>query len=66
MDFQTAIVRDEPQRAKLVHKEADAGAGGTDDGNQGLLNDRRYNCFRLHLLPEVRQQEKCPRQTLLA
>jgi hypothetical protein len=31
MHFQAAVVLDETQFAKSVHKEADSGAGGADD-----------------------------------
>src|ERR1035437_7787387 len=62
----TAVVVDEAQVAELVHEEVDSCARGADDLRQHFLahfGNQRLGFFGL---PEVRQQEKHPRQPLLA
>jgi len=42
MNLDTAVVVNEPEFAKAVHEEADAGARSADHLCQGLLRDGRY------------------------
>ncbi len=62
---QPSFIIDEPELAKLIHKETDAGAGRPDHFGQRFLTDLGNDRFRLALLPKVGQQQQRPRQPLL-
>ena len=53
---QGAIVVQETQFPKLIHKEVDPGPCGTDHVSEHGLIHIRNGCLRLTLLSEIRQQ----------
>jgi hypothetical protein len=66
VDLQVPIVGNEVQLPEFVHEVADAGPGCADDLGQRLLADRDGNWLRSTVLTKVRQDEQCPRLSLLA
>ena len=66
VDLETAIVIDEAEAAEFVHEEIDPRARGADHFRQRFLVDRRGDVLGFVFLAEIRQQQKHPRQPLLA
>ena len=66
MDLDAAVVINEPQLAKAVHKEADAGTGGADHLCESFLSDGRKKFRRFSGLTVIGHQKEEPRQTLFA
>lgn len=64
--LQTAVVLDESQFPEAVHEEADAGAGSPHHFGERFLADLGHQGFRLSLFAVAREQQKHPRQPLLA
>src|ERR1043166_5462027 len=66
VDLQPTVVLDKAQLPKLVHEEADARAGCADHLRQRFLADLGHAASRPPFLAEVGQQQKDPREPLLA
>ena len=66
VDFQGAVVLDEPELAELVHKKAHARPRRSNHFGERLLANLRYDRLGPPLLAEVRHQQEQSRQTLLA
>src|SRR6202030_912504 len=66
VDFDMAVVADEPELAKLVHEMADPGSGGADHLGQCFLADIRADPLWLAFLAEIREQQKQPSKSPLA
>src|SRR5208337_1397712 len=64
--LQAAVVIDEAQLAKPVHKEADSRAGGANHLGQGSLAHLQIGGMWLGMRPKSREQEESSRQPLLA
>ena len=62
MDFDAAVVGDEPQFSKSIHEKTHAGPGRSDHLRKRLLADFRDYRLRLAFLPKVRQQQEHPRE----
>jgi hypothetical protein len=58
MDFYFSVVADEPQFAKFVHEETDAGSGGAYHFCQCLLADTWIDWLRAAFLSEMRKQKE--------
>ena len=65
MNLQMSIVLDESKLSKLVHEKTDTRTGGADHLGQSCLADRRQDCFRLPLFPEI-CKEQHPRKAFFA
>jgi hypothetical protein len=66
VDFDAAVIVDQAQFSKFVHKEADARPGRSDHLCKRFLADFCYDRFRPTFLAKIRQQQKRPRQAFLA
>ena len=64
IDFQIAVVIDEPEVSELVHEEVDPRTRRPDHFCKRLLRDLRYPLFRSLLIAIPRQQQERPRQPL--
>src|SRR5271157_788231 len=64
--LQAAVVIDEAQLAKPVHKEADSRTGGANHLSQGPLAHLQDGGMRLGLRSKAREQQQRPRQPPLA
>jgi hypothetical protein len=62
----TSVVFNESKLAKPVHEEADPGSRRSDSCRQCILPDLWNNLFGSAFLPEVCQEQKYSRQSLLA
>jgi hypothetical protein len=60
------VVVDQAQLSKLVHEKAHARSCRTDHLRQCPLTDLRYDWLGPTFLAKIRQQQKGPRQALLA
>src|SRR5688572_9247893 len=63
---QATVVMDEAHLPEPVHEVADPRSGRADHGGEGLLTDLRDDGLRLRFLPEVREEQEEPSQSLLA
>src|ERR1035437_7251231 len=66
VNLDAAVVVNEPEFAKAVHEEADAGAGSADHLCKGLLSDGRNELCRFSGLTVFGHQKEEPRQALFA
>jgi hypothetical protein len=66
MDLDSAIVFDEPQSSKFVHKKTYAGSGCSNHLRKRLLTDLGDYPLRVAVLAEVRQQKEYPGKSFLA
>ena len=64
MYFDPAVVFDEAELPKAIHKETNARPGGPNHLCQSFLGDLRDHIFWFAGLAEFRHQEKNPGQTL--
>ena len=64
MYFDPAVVFDEAELPKAIHKKTNARPGGPNHLCQSFLGDLRDHTFRFAGLPKFRHQEKNSRQTL--
>jgi hypothetical protein len=60
VDFELAVITDEPELAKLIREEAHARSRHADHFRERLLTEFRYDRLWLPLLAKVRHQEKQP------
>jgi hypothetical protein len=65
MNVQAAIVLNEAQLPKLVHKETHPGPRGPDHFGQGFLTDPGHDGLMLSVFAEAGQQQQNPRQPFL-
>ncbi len=65
MDFETAVVINEAQVAKLIHEMAHARPGRADHLSECLLTDLRGNWLGPALLAEVGEQQQHPGEPFL-
>jgi hypothetical protein len=66
VDLEATVVFDEPQFPELVHEKVHARSCRPDHVRQCFLRDPRYRSLRAGLIGVPRQQQKRPREPLLA
>src|SRR2546427_2145912 len=66
IDLEAAVVFDEAERLELFHEEVHAGPRRPDHFGERFLRDFRQDPLWLVALAIAREQEKPPRQPLLA
>jgi hypothetical protein len=64
--FEVFVIGNESQFAELVHEEAYAGPGGSNDPGEGFLADLGDDGLGFSLLAEVGQQQEHARQAFFA
>ncbi len=66
VDFEPAVVFNEAQLSKLVHKVTDPCPSSADHLCQGLLTDPRNHRLALSIFTKMGKQQQDPGQPLLA
>src|SRR5258708_22619155 len=66
MDLQLTIVIDQAELSEFVHKLTDTRPGRADHLRERLLANLGQDRLRRTFLAEIREEQKCPCQTLFA